>query len=206
MTKILIVLSAGLLLTACGASAVTSVPAQLTAEPTGPQEPAQITLGPTDISAPMGASSTVTACPICGMDIGQYSGPLGQQEVEGLLQALNDEYYAWAVYDQVIEDFGQVRPFVNIQGAEANHIDALLSLFRTYQVPIPENPWPGDVGSFDSVQEACAAGVQAEIENAALYDELFKTTGREDILKVYQSLQRASQEQHLPAFQRCAGR
>ena len=144
-------------------------------------------------------------CPICDMDMSQYGGPLSGEEVRGLLMALNDEYHAWAVYDQVIQDFGQVRPFVNIQRAEATHMDALEALFAAYGLPVPENPWPGNVAGFESVQAACVAGVEAEILNAELYDRLFASTEREDILTVYRSLQAASNDKHLPAFQNCAG-
>ncbi len=143
-------------------------------------------------------------CPICDFDYSTYTGPLAEPEVDGLLLALNDEYHAWAVYDQVIIDFGAVRPFTSIQKAEAKHIAALTRLFEAYEVPVPDNPWSGNVASFDSVSEACAAGVAAEIANADLYDELFSSTEREDILRVYRSLQRASEENHLPAFQKCA--
>jgi hypothetical protein len=142
-------------------------------------------------------------CLICEVSE-SYDGVLSLQEVEGLLKALNDEYHAWAVYEQVVQDFGQVRPFVNIQRSEEKHIDALLRLFDKYDVPVPENVWIGNVPSFDSVEDACAAGVDAEIANVALYDEILGTTDRNDILTVYQALQRASEESHLPAFQRCA--
>ena len=143
-------------------------------------------------------------CPICGMESDGYGEVLTQQEAEGLLLALNDEYHAWAVYDQVIQDFGQIRPFVPIQAAEAKHIDSLLTLFDRYGLFVPENPWVSTVSGFDGVSAACATGVDAEIANADLYDELFSTTERNDILTVYQALQRASLDKHLPAFERCA--
>ncbi len=108
------------------------------------------------------------------------------------------------MYDQVIQDFGRIRPFVNIQRSEATHINALLGLFRTYGVPIPDNPWPGAVPSFESVQAACTAGVEAEIANVALYDDILASTTRPDILTVYNALQQASLNNHLPAFERCA--
>jgi hypothetical protein len=152
-----------------------------------------------------GATDTLLEdCPICEVDMEQYSGPLTYEEIEGLLLALNDEYHAWAVYDQVISDFGEVQPFVNIRQAEAQHIEALLPLFQAYNVPVPENPWIGNAPSFESVQDACAVGVEAEILNAALYDELYASTERQDIIIVYEALQRASNENHLPAFERCA--
>jgi len=133
------------------------------------------------------------------------TGTLTQTEVNGLLRALDDEYHAWAIYDQVIEDFGQVRPFVNIQRAEESHIAALTNLLNTYGVAVPANPWIGQAPSFESLTAANAAGATAERENAALYDTLKTTTSRADILRVYDSLQRASIEKHLPAFERAAG-
>lgn len=145
-------------------------------------------------------------CPICDFDMSTYDGPLTAVEVNGLLLALNDEYHAWAIYDQVIQDFGAVRPFTNIKRSEAQHIASLEALFVTYDVPIPANPWPGDVPSFTSTTAACQAGVDAELLNRDLYTQLYQTTGRTDIIWVYERLQAASENNHLRAFQRCAGR
>lgn len=133
-------------------------------------------------------------------------GPLTASEIDALHAALDDEYRAWATYDQVIADFGEVPPFSNIRAAEARHIDALRGLFDRYELSLPVNPWPGKVMRYASRQEACAAGVAAEIENAALYERLLASTQRPDILTVFRNLQEASQQRHLPAFQRCAQR
>lgn len=143
-------------------------------------------------------------CKICDFDFASYKGDLKKEEVDGLLLALNDEYHAWAVYDQINKDFNSPRPFINIQQAEARHIDRLKQLFTTYNLPIPENKWIGQAPKFQTVTEACKVGADAEIVNKQLYDKLFKSTAREDILIVYRNLQRASEENHLPAFQRCA--
>jgi hypothetical protein len=131
---------------------------------------------------------------------------LSKQEEAALLEALDDEYKAWATYDQVIRDFGEVRPFINIREAEGRHIEALLGLLRLYEIAPPPNQWVGNTVHYGSVSEACRAGVQAEIANAALYERLLRLTAKEDILTVYRALHRASQEHHLPAFQRCAER
>ncbi len=130
-------------------------------------------------------------------------GDLSESEVEALLMALEDEYKAWSVYEQVIADFGAVRPFTSIQRAEENHIAALVTLFDGYGLEVPANEWPGNVPTFDTLAEACEAGVQAEIDNAALYDQLFSMIENPDLIRVFTALQRASQEQHLPAFERC---
>lgn len=129
---------------------------------------------------------------------------LTESEVGVLHEALDDEYRAWATYDQVIADFGEVRPFINIRDAEARHIEALSALFRRYGLAMPENPWPGQVERYRDVREACEAGVAAEIANAELYERLLTATQRQDILGVLGNLQEASQERHLPAFRRCA--
>jgi hypothetical protein len=133
-------------------------------------------------------------------------GTLSATEVDGLLEALDDEYKAWATYDLVIRDFGEIRPFTNIREAEARHINALVTLFRAYELTPPENNWIGKVEHFDSVSSACAAAVQGEIDNAELYERLLQSTDRPDILRVYRNLMDASQSRHLPAFQRCMDR
>jgi len=132
--------------------------------------------------------------------------PLTEIEIRALEEALDDEYRAWATYDQVIADFGEVRPFINIREAEARHIEALRALFVTYGLDLPANPWAGRVERYTSVQEACEAGVAAEVDNAALYERLLSATRRPDILATFRRLQEASQERHLAAFRRCAAR
>jgi hypothetical protein len=131
---------------------------------------------------------------------------LSSSEISALHDALDDEYQAWVTYDQVMADFGDVMPFVNIRDAEARHIEALLALFSAYRLPIPENTWPGKVRRFGSMREACEAGVAAEVANAALYERLLAATARPDILTVFRRLREASQQRHLPAFRRCAER
>jgi hypothetical protein len=53
-----------------------------------------------------------------------------------------------------------------------------LSLFTRYGVEIPADPWPGKVTRYESVAEACSAGVDAEVEIAARYDRLLAGTDR----------------------------
>lgn len=130
--------------------------------------------------------------------------PLNEIEIQALNEALDDEYRAWATYDQVVADFGEVPPFSNIREAEGRHIEALCALFVRYGLPVPENPWPGKVARYASLQEACEAGVDAEIDNGEMYDRLLGATERPDILTVLRNLQEASQQRHLPALQRCA--
>ncbi len=124
-----------------------------------------------------------------------------------LVEALNDEYKARATYRYVIDTFGPIRPFINIVEAESRHIQALLRLFHRYGVSVPPDTWDQHIDKPESILDACRTGVEAEIENAEMYDRLLKMTeGYPDIQRVMMNLKRASAENHLPAFQRCLAR
>lgn len=157
---------------------------------------------------PRGADRPVAETPggIAAILEDPYAGELSEAEVEALKLALVDEYRAWSTYETVIADFGAVRPFTNIQRAEENHIAALVALFNRYGLEVPVNEFAGNIPAFDTLAEACEAGVQAEIDNAALYDQLLSMVENPELVQVFTSLQEASQTKHLPAFERCAGR
>ncbi|HRJ88885.1 MAG TPA: hypothetical protein PLN05_08110 [Pyrinomonadaceae bacterium] len=144
-------------------------------------------------------------CKVCNFDMASYKGDLNKEEINGLLLALNDEYLATATYQQVNKDLGDPRPFSNIVRAEIRHAEMLKEIFTKYGVPIPDNPWQGNVPRFASVADACKAGIDGEILNRDLYTRLFRSTERKDIIETYRYLQRASEENHLPAFERCGG-
>ncbi|MEZ5945927.1 MAG: DUF2202 domain-containing protein [Hyphomonas sp.] len=128
--------------------------------------------------------------------------------VDALAFALADERKARATYLAVIARFGAVNPFVNIARAEQAHIDSLLGLYGTYELPVPADETVVDPAvSTATFQQLCAIGVQAEIDNIALYDDqlLPIVAGYDDITDVMVALRNASEYAHLPAFQRCAG-
>jgi len=134
-------------------------------------------------------------------------GVMVQTLEQALIEALNDEYKACATYQRIIDLFGEIRPFANIIEAEKRHIQALLPLFRKYGISIPEDSLANKVEAPGSMLEACQAGVEAEIENAEMYDRLLEATkDYDDVQLVFKNLQRASQENHLTAFQRCVER
>ncbi len=129
-----------------------------------------------------------------------------EKTIEALREALDDEYKSRATYQSVIDRFGPARPFVNIVEAEERHASALLALFRRFGVEPPKDRWAGCVPAPPSLLEACRAGVEAEIENAAMYGRLLTQVGDPRAREILQRLQQASQERHLPAFRRCLER
>jgi hypothetical protein len=133
--------------------------------------------------------------------------PMLEKLEQALNEAMQDEYKARATYYLVMEKFGQIRPFINIVQSEERHIQALVSLFHKYNLPIPVDQWPSQVEAPISLREACQQGVKGEIENREMYERLLNSTqDYPDVQRVFLNLQRASQENHLPAFQRCAER
>ena len=133
-------------------------------------------------------------------------GEVPADVVEALTAGLTDEHYAYDTYQAVIDRFGAVRPFTNIQRAEARHITALEFLLERYNLAVPEIAPLADIPQFDTLADACSAGVSAETANFDLYDNWISTVqDYPDMVQVFTSLRDASEFQHLPAFERCAG-
>ena len=129
-----------------------------------------------------------------------------EKTIGALREALDDEYKARATYQGVIDRFGPVRPFVNIIEAEERHANALLRLFERFGIEPPKDRWAGQVAAPSNLAEACKAGVEAEIENAAMYARLLVQVSDARVRDVLTRLRQASQQRHLPAFRRCAER
>jgi len=134
------------------------------------------------------------------------TGTLTDAAKSALASALDDEYKALATYEAVMAKEGRVRPFVMIARAEEQHISALKALFDKYGMTVTENPYIGKINAPDSMTASCQAGVDAEIANASLYRDTLLPVVKDsaDIMGVFTNLMNASQERHLPAFDRCS--
>lgn len=130
-------------------------------------------------------------------------GPLTEAEAQALVRAIQEEYGTQALYESVLNTFGDVIPFNSIAQSEAQHAAALVNLANKYGVALPEFPAGDSLPTFATLAEACQAGVEAEIADAALYDELMAVTTHSDLLRVYTNLQNASLNHHLAAFEAC---
>lgn len=133
------------------------------------------------------------------------AGELTDAAKSALRSALDDEYKALATYEAVMAKVGSVRPFVMIARAEEQHISSLKALFDKYGIEIPSNPYMGKVSVPGTLSASCQAGVDAEIANASLYKDKLLPAVKDyaDITGVFTNLMNASQERHLPAFDRC---
>ncbi|WP_342743609.1 hypothetical protein [Halobacillus massiliensis] len=119
-----------------------------------------------------------------------------------LQYAMEDEYLAQARYNNILQNFGYIQTFTRIKQAELQHIRALLTLFRIYQVQVPD---PGIAASFvttpATIKGAYAAGVQGEIDNIAMYEKFLTFNLPADMRRVFTRLRDASRN-HLAAFER----
>ena len=141
-----------------------------------------------------------------------WSGTLTPEAEAALGSALQDERHAQAFYAAVITKFGEARPFSNIINAEREHESMLIGLYEAYGVAVPENDYANGTLKAPAVPqtlvEACRIGVEAEIANRDLYDRqlLPAVAAYSDITLLMQRLRDASENNHLPAFQRCVSR
>lgn len=119
--------------------------------------------------------------------------------------ALADERLAQDTYAAVMAKHGEVRPFSNIIHAERRHEEQLLALFDRYDLAVPARK-TATVAVPDTLVEACKQAIAAEKENIALYDRLIPQVTQDDIRVVFERLQSASRDRHLPAFTRCTQR
>lgn len=129
--------------------------------------------------------------------------PTDKQALEA---ALDDEYKAEATYQAILDVHGPVRPFVNIVEAERRHSAMVKRQYERFGMEVPENPYLGKVEAPESLLTACETGVEAEIENIALYDRLLPAIKDDGVRETLTYLQAASRDNHLPAFQRCVAR
>ncbi|MGP1562021.1 MAG: ferritin-like domain-containing protein [Helicobacteraceae bacterium] len=123
---------------------------------------------------------------------------------QALRIALYDEYKAYEMYRAIIARFGNQRPFSNIIQAEAAHIESISYLCAKYGVPLPENDAATKIALPSSLQECCQMGVQAEIDNINMYNNLLPYASG-DVLDVFYRVQAASANNHLPALSACLG-
>lgn len=124
---------------------------------------------------------------------------------QAMIDAINDEYRARAFYTAVIDKFGAVRPFTNIVQAEERHTQLWNRLFTHYGLTIPEDTFAGNVEAPDTLQAACQMGVEAEIANVQMYDDFLTFIQEPNLRAAFTQLRTVSQNNHKPAFERCAG-
>ena len=120
---------------------------------------------------------------------------------EMLTLAIKDEYLARQEYETILDIYGDIRPFTNIIQAEVNHIALLEPLLELYNVSIPKDTAIDSVVLPETLEATHEIGVQAEVNNIAMYQWFLEEELPDDIRDVFQRLKNASYS-HLEAFSR----
>jgi len=124
--------------------------------------------------------------------------------LEALGTAFQGEWYLAAMYDRVVADFGEVKPFSRVVAAEYRHIAALDRQYDKYAVQPPDPLWNVDnVPTFETLLDACTEAVLAEGATIAMYDALLATELPSRLSSVFLSLRDAAADNHVLAFERC---
>lgn len=120
---------------------------------------------------------------------------------EMLRYAIQDEYLARQEYELIIEEYGEQRPFINIIKAEEYHIEMLKEIYETYGYEVPVDNAIEHTVLPESLEEAFDIGVQAEIDNIAMYEMFLENELPNDIHDVFIVLRDGSKN-HLAAFEK----
>ena len=129
-------------------------------------------------------------------------GALNQSDLDlevMLTYAIEDEYLAKAEYELIMDRYGKIRPFSNIVRSEVQHIRILVDLFNAHGFSVPEDTAKDHVVLPENLKSALETGVQAEIDNIAMYEAFLEQELPADVRDAFKRLKSAS-ENHLRAF------
>jgi hypothetical protein len=91
--------------------------------------------------------------------------------IESMLRyAIQDEYLARAEYEAIMKRYGVIRPFSNIIQSEESHIAWLKAEYTARALAIPADEAAALTVVPATLVEAFQTGVQAEIDNIAMYE------------------------------------
>ena len=136
----------------------------------------------------------------------EKSAPLSGSVKASIEEALRDELRGEAIYARALKDHGKARPFSNVIRAEQRHAAFLEDLLKARGLAVPGHSAAAEVPGYASVKEACAAAVEFETKNVALYDRLLAAGPLpEEVKQAFDHNRVASLDHHKPAFERCAG-
>ncbi|MBV1757162.1 MAG: DUF2202 domain-containing protein [Dethiosulfatibacter sp.] len=132
------------------------------------------------------------------------AGALADQSLsitDMLMYAVQDEYLARGEYLSIIDKFGKQRPYTNIIKSEESHLAFLEEVYISYELDFPEDSSIDHIVVPDNLLEAAQTGVQAEIDNIAMYEIFLTYDLPENVFEVFTALKKGS-ESHLLAFQK----
>ncbi|QSX08519.1 DUF2202 domain-containing protein [Alkalibacter rhizosphaerae] len=121
--------------------------------------------------------------------------------IDMLTYAVQDEYLAHGEYVAIMDKFGNQNPYANIKRSEEMHLSFLQEVYDSYGLAFPEDTSSDHSIIPEDLLQAAQTGVQAEIDNIAMYERFLEYELPENIEQVFIALKNGS-ESHLLAFQK----
>ena len=118
-----------------------------------------------------------------------------------LMYAVQDEYLARGEYLAIIDKFGSQTPYSNIVKSEGTHLAFLEEVYKSYGIEFPSDTSADHIIIPEDLLEAARTGVQAEIDNIAMYELFLSYDLPENVYEVFNALKKGS-DSHLLAFQK----
>ncbi|UUV19673.1 DUF2202 domain-containing protein [Fusobacteria bacterium ZRK30] len=120
---------------------------------------------------------------------------------EMIKYSIEDEIFAKTEYEKIMKTFNIDRPFSNIKRAEETHMELLQPLIEKYNVRY-EKLEEKDLVVPKTLKETFEIGVQAEIDNIAMYEKFLKDENLPDDVREVFTYLRDGSKNHLRAFER----
>lgn len=175
-----------LVLTGCAPQTAEPVPSEPTATASSTPSPTETTPAPAPTPEPYGAQGALAATDLT---------------VDQMLAfAVQDEFIARLEYEQIIATFGVQAPYTNILSSEESHLDLLRGIYAAQGREFPADTAAEHLVMPATLLEAAQGGVQAEIDNIAMYDRFLTFELPADVAAVFTQLRDGSVN-HLNAFQ-----
>lgn len=110
-----------------------------------------------------------------------------------------------ATYQAVIARLGSVAPFVNVASSEQQHLSAVQTVASHYGLTVPTAGFSAPATVPSTLTAACQLGVTTEHHVISTYDTLIpQVSAYPDVAQVFNTLQHAAEDSHLPAFEHCS--
>lgn len=197
-----LIVSSLIMLSGCSASKDTAkTTAQSVQEPTS-QEPA--TTQPKDHNVDIDSTPLTSGDKSLSLEGYGAKGALADKNLtisDMLMYAVQDEYLAHGEYLAIIDKFGDQKPYTNIISAEETHLAYLKEVYLVYGLDFPADESASHIVVPASLLEAAETGVQAEIDNIAMYENFLTYDLPENVFEVFSALKSGS-DSHLLSFQK----
>ena len=118
-----------------------------------------------------------------------------------LTYAVQDEYLARGEYLAIMDEFGEQKPYSNIVRSEESHLELLREVYQSFNLTFPEDISASYIIVPQDLLEAAKTGVQAEIDNIAMYEKFLSYNLPENVSQVFEALKKGS-DSHLLAFEK----